>query len=69
MVLRPSITELLGVSWPRLAFLIAKGGRETKFWSTEREQGVVFQEPSLNVGWYTSSVASSVWLLAGRDDS
>ena len=47
-------TELLSGSWPHLAFFVAKGGRMTKFWSTEYGQDAV-----LKVSCCTSSAPSS----------
>lgn len=57
----PSLTELLSGLWPHLAFVVAQGGHVTKFWSTEREQGVAFQKLPLNVSWCTSSAPSGLF--------
>ena len=35
LVSHPSVTELVSGSWPRLVFLVAKGGHVTQFWPIE----------------------------------
>ena len=65
LVSHPSVTELVSDSWPRLVFLVAKGGHVTQFWPIEH---VPVNVPSMSATMVALLLllASSIYLRGVR---